>query len=160
MRRPDKAGHLADELGASYMACAPATFGAICDAFRSEDIELFPVEVQEQGSGVAYHADNQSQRNKVMIEPERRNHAGCHKHYKDCHRQGKRCQAVHPVAQAASVGQRPPIYAPSWKKYLEQRLKGHPAEYNGEVAPAGFEGKRGEPPCIGIHRPEKDAAVV
>lgn len=43
----DKAGHMADELGASYMACAPATFGAICDAFRSEDIELFPAEVQE-----------------------------------------------------------------------------------------------------------------
>jgi hypothetical protein len=43
----DKAGHLADEIGARYMACAPATFVAICDAFRSEDIELFPPEVQE-----------------------------------------------------------------------------------------------------------------
>ena len=43
----DKAGHLADELGAQYMACAPAAFGAICDAFRSEDIELFPPEIQE-----------------------------------------------------------------------------------------------------------------
>jgi len=43
----EKAGHLADEIGARYMACAPATFAAICDAFRSEDIELFPPEVQE-----------------------------------------------------------------------------------------------------------------
>ena len=43
----DKAGHLADEVGAKYMACAPATFGAICDAFRSEDIELFTPEIQE-----------------------------------------------------------------------------------------------------------------
>jgi hypothetical protein len=43
----DKAGHLADELGAKYMACAPATFGAICDAFRSEDIDLFSPETQE-----------------------------------------------------------------------------------------------------------------
>jgi len=43
----DKAGHLADEIGAKYMACAPATFGAICDAFRSEDIELFSPETQE-----------------------------------------------------------------------------------------------------------------
>jgi hypothetical protein len=43
----DKAGHLADEDGVKYWACAPATFGAICDAFRSEDIELFSPEVQE-----------------------------------------------------------------------------------------------------------------
>jgi hypothetical protein len=43
----DKAGHLADEIGARYMACAPATFAAICDAFRSEDIELFTPETQE-----------------------------------------------------------------------------------------------------------------
>jgi hypothetical protein len=43
----DKAGHLADEIGAKYMACAPATFDAICDAFRSEDIELFSPETQE-----------------------------------------------------------------------------------------------------------------
>lgn len=43
----DKAGHLADEVGAKLMACAPATFVAICDAFRSEDIELFPPEMQE-----------------------------------------------------------------------------------------------------------------
>jgi hypothetical protein len=43
----DKAGHLADEIGARYMACAPATFAAICDAFRSEDVELFPPETQE-----------------------------------------------------------------------------------------------------------------
>jgi len=43
----DKAGHLADEIGQKYMACAPATFAAICDAFRSEDIELFSPEIQE-----------------------------------------------------------------------------------------------------------------
>ena len=43
----DKAGHLADEVGAKLMACAPATFAAICDAFRSEDIELFSPETQE-----------------------------------------------------------------------------------------------------------------
>jgi hypothetical protein len=43
----DKAGHLADEIGLKYMACAPATFGAICDAFRSEGIELFSPETQE-----------------------------------------------------------------------------------------------------------------
>jgi hypothetical protein len=42
-----KAGYLADELGVKYMACAPATFGAICDAFRSENIELFSHETQE-----------------------------------------------------------------------------------------------------------------
>jgi len=43
----DKAGHLADEIGARYMACAPATFEAICEAFRSENIELFTPECQE-----------------------------------------------------------------------------------------------------------------
>ena len=43
----DKAGHLADEIGVKYMACAPATFGAICDAFKSEGIELFTPEIQE-----------------------------------------------------------------------------------------------------------------
>jgi len=43
----DKAGHLADEIGARCMACAPATFMAICEAFRSEDIELFTPETQE-----------------------------------------------------------------------------------------------------------------
>ncbi len=43
----NKAGHLADETGMELMACAPATFVAICDAFRSEDIELFAPEVQE-----------------------------------------------------------------------------------------------------------------
>jgi hypothetical protein len=43
----EKAGHLADEIGLKYMACAPATFGAICDAFRSEGIELFSPETQE-----------------------------------------------------------------------------------------------------------------
>ena len=42
-----KAGHLADEIGVKLMACAPATFAAICDAFKSEDIELFPPEMQE-----------------------------------------------------------------------------------------------------------------
>ncbi len=43
----EKAGHLADEIGVKLMACAPATFAAICDAFKSEDIELFPPEMQE-----------------------------------------------------------------------------------------------------------------
>jgi hypothetical protein len=43
----DKAGHFADEIGVKYMACAPATFGAICDAFKSEGIELFTPEIQE-----------------------------------------------------------------------------------------------------------------
>jgi hypothetical protein len=43
----DKTGHLADEVGAKYHSCAPATFGAICDAFRSEGIELFSPEIQE-----------------------------------------------------------------------------------------------------------------
>ncbi len=43
----EKAGHLADEIGVKFMACAPATFAAICDAFRSEDIELFAPETQE-----------------------------------------------------------------------------------------------------------------
>jgi hypothetical protein len=43
----EKAGHFADEIGAKYMACAPATFGAICDVFRSEGIELFSPETQE-----------------------------------------------------------------------------------------------------------------
>jgi hypothetical protein len=43
----DRAGHLADEIGARYMACAPATFAAICDAFRSEGIEFFSPETQE-----------------------------------------------------------------------------------------------------------------
>jgi hypothetical protein len=43
----DRAGHLADEIGAKLMACCPATFAAICEAFRSEGIELFPPETQE-----------------------------------------------------------------------------------------------------------------
>jgi hypothetical protein len=43
----DKAGHLADEIGVKYMACAPATFAAICDAFMSEGIEFFTPEIQE-----------------------------------------------------------------------------------------------------------------
>ncbi|MBN2040726.1 MAG: C_GCAxxG_C_C family protein [Spirochaetes bacterium] len=43
----DKAGHLADEIGAKYMACAPGTFDAIVEAFRSEGIEIFPPETQK-----------------------------------------------------------------------------------------------------------------
>jgi hypothetical protein len=43
----DKAGHLADEYGAKYMACAPAIFEGIAEAFRDEGIELFPKEVQK-----------------------------------------------------------------------------------------------------------------
>jgi hypothetical protein len=43
----DKAGHLADELALKYYACAPGTFAGVCDAFRSEDIELFSPETQE-----------------------------------------------------------------------------------------------------------------
>lgn len=31
-----------------YLACAPATFAAICDAFRSEGIELMTTEMQEE----------------------------------------------------------------------------------------------------------------
>jgi hypothetical protein len=43
----DRAGHLADEVGARLLACCPATFVAICEAFREEGIELFPPETQE-----------------------------------------------------------------------------------------------------------------
>jgi hypothetical protein len=43
----DKAGHLADELAFKYYACAPGTFAGICEAFRSEGIELFSPETQE-----------------------------------------------------------------------------------------------------------------
>jgi hypothetical protein len=43
----ERAGHLADEVGARLLACCPATFVAICEAFRSEEIELFPSDVQE-----------------------------------------------------------------------------------------------------------------
>jgi hypothetical protein len=43
----DKAGHLADEYGAKYMACAPAIFEGIAEALRDEGIELFPKEVQK-----------------------------------------------------------------------------------------------------------------
>lgn len=43
----DRAGHLADEVGAELLACCPATFAAICEAFRPEGIELFPSETQE-----------------------------------------------------------------------------------------------------------------
>jgi len=43
----DKAGHLADEFGAIYYACAPCTFEGVCEAFRSEGIELYTPETQE-----------------------------------------------------------------------------------------------------------------
>ncbi len=43
----DKAGHLADEIGVKLLACCPATFAAICEAFKSEEIELFSPETQE-----------------------------------------------------------------------------------------------------------------
>jgi hypothetical protein len=43
----DRAGHLADEIGVQLLACCPATFAAICEAFKSEGIELFPAETQE-----------------------------------------------------------------------------------------------------------------
>jgi hypothetical protein len=43
----DKAGHLACDLGAKYMACAPAIFAGIADAFRDEGLELFPIETQK-----------------------------------------------------------------------------------------------------------------
>jgi hypothetical protein len=42
----DKAGQLAKEKAAKYDACAPGTFEAICDAFKSEGIEFFPPEIQ------------------------------------------------------------------------------------------------------------------
>jgi hypothetical protein len=43
----DKAGHMGVEMAAKYGVCAPMTFAAICEAFRSEDIELFSPEIQE-----------------------------------------------------------------------------------------------------------------
>ncbi len=43
----DKAGHLGDEVGVVLWACCPATFVAICEAFKSEGIELFSPETQE-----------------------------------------------------------------------------------------------------------------
>ncbi|MBN1319589.1 MAG: C_GCAxxG_C_C family protein [Thermoleophilia bacterium] len=43
----DRAGHLADEVGARLLACCPATYVAICEAFKSEGIELFPADTQE-----------------------------------------------------------------------------------------------------------------
>ena len=43
----EKAGHLGDEDAMKYGACAPLTFAAICEAFRSEGIELFSPETQE-----------------------------------------------------------------------------------------------------------------
>jgi hypothetical protein len=43
----DKAAHLTDEFGAIYYACAVCTFEGICEAFRSEGIELYPPETQE-----------------------------------------------------------------------------------------------------------------
>jgi hypothetical protein len=42
----DKAGHLGAEDGPKYAACAPLTFASICEAFRSEGIELFTPETQ------------------------------------------------------------------------------------------------------------------
>jgi len=43
----DKAGHFSCDFGAKYMACAPAIFEGIAEAFRDEGIELFPKEVQK-----------------------------------------------------------------------------------------------------------------
>jgi hypothetical protein len=43
----DKAGHMACDLGAKYMACAPAIFDGIADAFRDEGIEIFTPETQK-----------------------------------------------------------------------------------------------------------------
>jgi|GEM_PF-603027 len=43
----NRAGELGDEIGSKFMACCPATFAAICEAFREENIELFSAEVQE-----------------------------------------------------------------------------------------------------------------
>ncbi|MFP4642330.1 MAG: C-GCAxxG-C-C family (seleno)protein [Dehalococcoidia bacterium] len=43
----DKAGHLADDYGQKYMACAPAIFQGIAEAFRDEGVELFPIETQK-----------------------------------------------------------------------------------------------------------------
>lgn len=43
----DKAGHLADEIGVKLLACCPSTFAAICEAFKSEEIELFSPDTQE-----------------------------------------------------------------------------------------------------------------
>jgi hypothetical protein len=43
----DKAGHLACEFGAKYMACAPGIFEGIAEAFRDEGVELFPIETQK-----------------------------------------------------------------------------------------------------------------
>jgi len=43
----DKAGHLSDEFGAKYMACAPGIFEGIAEAFRDEGVELFPLEIQK-----------------------------------------------------------------------------------------------------------------
>lgn len=43
----DKAGHLTDEYGQIYYACAVCTFEGICEAFKSEGIEIYPPETQE-----------------------------------------------------------------------------------------------------------------
>jgi hypothetical protein len=43
----DRAGRLAHEFGAKYVACAPATFEGIAEAFRAEGVELFPIETQK-----------------------------------------------------------------------------------------------------------------
>lgn len=43
----DKAGQFACDYGAKYMACAPAIFQGIAEAFRDEGIELFEIETQK-----------------------------------------------------------------------------------------------------------------
>ena len=43
----DKAGRLSCDFGAKYMACAPAIFEGIAEAFRAEGVELFPIETQK-----------------------------------------------------------------------------------------------------------------
>jgi hypothetical protein len=43
----DKAGRLGDENTIKYAACSAATFASICEAFRSEGIEIFTPEIQE-----------------------------------------------------------------------------------------------------------------
>lgn len=43
----DKTFELAKEYGREYLTCGPTTFVAVCDAFRSEGIELMSPEVEE-----------------------------------------------------------------------------------------------------------------
>ncbi|MBO8182213.1 MAG: hypothetical protein H0Z28_05395 [Archaeoglobus sp.] len=42
----ENAGRFALEAGRKYFACAPGTFEGICRAFRSEGIELMPIELE------------------------------------------------------------------------------------------------------------------